>query len=124
MGGGENILCTIKRLALWWSRQSKRVLLSSFSFFFFNDTATTEIYTLSLHDALPISGRYPDPQRARLAARLCPHRRSEEHTSELQSPVHLVCRLLLEKKKKTICKHPHEKKTQKKKKHKKSDRLL
>src|SRR6266487_6720190 len=69
-------------------------------FFFFNDTATTEIYTLSLHDALPIC----DPPRGvrrrwrRLRLRrLC---RSEEHTSELQSPVHLVCRLLLEKKKK------------------------
>src|SRR5258708_14840812 len=79
------------------------------SFFFFNDTATTEIYTLSLHDALPISAdrlvRFrPDrwcrsgSRRARLRAlrRLA---RSEEHTSELQSPDHLVCRLLLEKKK-------------------------
>src|SRR5690348_18457881 len=73
-----------------------------FIFFFFNDTATTEIYTLSLHDALPIS-------IARVASRRCwchnteqgvCKRRSEEHTSELQSPVHLVCRLLLEKKKK------------------------
>src|SRR2546429_5313436 len=70
-------------------------------FFFFNDTATTEIYTLSLHDALPIStartrcsSRGRDP-RARAAA--CA--RSEEHTSELQSRLHLVCRLLLEKKK-------------------------
>src|SRR6516162_11596138 len=72
------------------------------SFFFFNDTATTEIYTLSLHDALPIS-------RSRLQCRAYtgsrPHRRerarrSEEHTSELQSPCNLVCRLLLEKKKK------------------------
>src|SRR5258708_10512000 len=93
-------------------------------FFFFNDTATTEIYTLSLHDALPILvGEMPrdvhralvleaahedargiglgeadraqhpaQPARARVA-------RSEEHTSELQSPDHLVCRLLLEKKK-------------------------
>src|SRR6266850_7523410 len=73
-----------------------------FFFFFFNDTATTEIYTLSLHDALPIS--------ARCAARnwsSCPPSRpspprSEEHTSELQSPCNLVCRLLLEKKKKFI----------------------
>src|SRR2546426_8766000 len=91
----------------------------SVSFFFFNDTATTEIYTLSLHDALPISRK--DLQRQRR-----PHagsrnqqleemllargqetvqgedvfRRSEEHTSELQSPCNLVCRLLLEKKKK------------------------
>src|SRR2546430_10122241 len=80
-------------------------------FFFFNDTATTEIYTLSLHDALPISqphrgltrgalrpvvesrGRGPG-DRPRLS-----HRRSEEHTSELQSQSNLVCRLLLEKKK-------------------------
>src|SRR5258708_34478427 len=96
-------------------------------FFFFNDTATTEIYTLSLHDALPICS-------ARRACSRCPHwlaitgsshpdaavpswiarshvtgtyasrndiqcGRSEEHTSELQSPDHLVCRLLLEKKK-------------------------
>src|SRR5574341_725371 len=74
----------------------------SLFFFFFNDTATTEIYTLSLHDALPIctilawlltpliagSGVFPVGLR------------SEEHTSELQSPTNLVCRLLLEKKKK------------------------
>src|SRR6202453_4632208 len=68
----------------------------SFAFFFFNDTATTEIYTLSLHDALPISSR-------RRHTRCIVHwmsdvwssNRSEEHTSELQSPIHLVCRLLL-----------------------------
>src|SRR5215216_8180035 len=72
------------------------------SFFFFNDTATTEIYTLSLHDALPISGdRRPRPAGCH-PERLLDHRRSEEHTSELQSPDHLVCRLLLEKKKKTL----------------------
>src|SRR5438876_11170693 len=85
--------------------------------FFFNDTATTEIYTLSLHDALPISGTRssttgsPRTACARSAARISPAAsrssrspsgRSEEHTSELQSPVHLVCRLLLEKKKKNI----------------------
>src|SRR2546430_11611079 len=83
-------------------------------FFFFNDTATTEIYTLSLHDALPIwlrnvaSARRPsgltsifaggaksDPQTFLLLSR------SEEHTSELQSQSNLVCRLLLEKKKTT-----------------------
>src|SRR2546425_10805645 len=86
-------------------------------FFFFNDTATTEIYTLSLHDALPISAGRPRPGAG------CPsapagdggrgwlpspsaHRRpcaprSEEHTSELQSLAYLVCRLLLEKKKYT-----------------------
>src|SRR2546430_11309508 len=78
-------------------------------FFFFNDTATTEIYTLSLHDALPISIPSPSP-----AASTCPRNRfrtgisrnqtgleiprSEEHTSELQSQSNLVCRLLLEKK--------------------------
>src|SRR5439155_26558002 len=76
-------------------------------FFFFNDTATTEIYTLSLHDALPICGEptapHRDYERRRpvvlgLFARL-PGPRSEEHTSELQSRGHLVCRLLLEKKK-------------------------
>src|SRR5256885_13239124 len=73
-------------------------------FFFFNDTATTEIYTLSLHDALPIyrarPGRGGDCRRrhAALVHPRVPHR-SEEHTSELQSPCNLVCRLLLEKKK-------------------------
>src|SRR2546430_7768297 len=80
-------------------------------FFFFNDTATTEIYTLSLHDALPIccSMTYPELS-SRVAARpsglalghllVLRHRvvRSEEHTSELQSQSNLVCRLLLEKK--------------------------
>src|SRR2546426_11546093 len=87
-------------------------------FFFFNDTATTEIYTLSLHDALPISalrgrgaaqGAGPRPPGARrpvrrllpgvVAVRRRQGGRSEEHTSELQSPCNLVCRLLLEKKK-------------------------
>src|SRR5258708_38391518 len=83
--------------------------------FFFNDTATTEIYTLSLHDALPICGelareRHVDAgevvrgdigERGGGGRRAHRCRRSEEHTSELQSPDHLVCRLLLEKKKKT-----------------------
>src|SRR5690348_18215354 len=81
-------------------------------FFFFNDTATTEIYTLSLHDALPISTSRRRFARRSTASRRLPlappssfgarelSSRSEEHTSELQSPVHLVCRLLLEKKKK------------------------
>src|SRR2546426_11411499 len=94
------------------------LVLPFFSFFFFNDTATTEIYTLSLHDALPIS--YPNIRRkakwpcqssdgsGRLTRffeedRMATHKitltRSEEHTSELQSPCNLVCRLLLEKKK-------------------------
>src|SRR5258705_8229232 len=88
------------------------------NFFFFNDTATTEIYTLSLHDALPIShegrevvqrqrrrcgtgfssGRARSHRRCCRAIRGCGWR-SEEHTSELQSLRHLVCRLLLEKKK-------------------------
>src|SRR2546422_6320499 len=94
------------------------------SFFFFNDTATTEIYTLSLHDALPISRRRLWPIRRHIrtmplpcciiasrpsytALRRCFLRpcwvsRSEEHTSELQSRLHLVCRLLLEKKNKQI----------------------
>src|SRR5690349_23365360 len=81
-------------------------LLSISFFFFFNDTATTEIYTLSLHDALPISaasGRPPSRSPPTAKARRppdSPARRSEEHTSELQSRRDLVCRLLLEKKKK------------------------
>src|SRR5205809_2393526 len=76
--------------------------------FFFHATATTEIYTLSLHDALPIwlsratRARCPGgaPPRGGRAPRRW-GRRSEEHTSELQSRLHLVCRLLLEKKNKT-----------------------
>src|SRR2546422_4510125 len=94
-----------------------------FYIFFFNDTATTEIYTLSLHDALPIFFHEPSGdtfpsacaefqrQCFPLGTRLRQHQcadpanrvhelRSEEHTSELQSRLHLVCRLLLEKKKK------------------------
>src|SRR5260370_34168851 len=78
----------------------------SYTLFFFNDTATTEIYTLSLHDALPISRRKERrAHRAGIDARSGPRgariqgRRSEEHTSELQSHLNLVCRLLLEKKK-------------------------
>src|SRR5687767_15721341 len=73
-------------------------------FFFFNDTATTEIYTLSLHDALPIfRGKIslPDMAGRPTESRVHDHVRSEEHTSELQSLAYLVCRLLLEKKKKT-----------------------
>src|SRR2546422_2364364 len=79
-------------------------------FFFFNDTATTEIYTLSLHDALPIwvncSSTWPrsTSRMSRIKGMyrrspICSADRSEEHTSELQSRLHLVCRLLLEKKK-------------------------
>src|SRR5256885_11965840 len=73
-----------------------------FIFFFFNDTATTEIYTLSLHDALPISifhARRLSEQLGGAQIHLKREDRSEEHTSELQSPCNLVCRLLLEKKK-------------------------
>src|SRR5947208_4079794 len=84
---------------------SYRDLSASFRLFFFNDPATTEIYTLSLHDALPISVRVRSRNRkASASVRDEPYprkTRSEEHTSELQSPDHLVCRLLLEKKKTT-----------------------
>src|SRR5271170_8478794 len=84
-------------------------------FFFFNDTATTEIYTLSLHDALPISKRWPTgPPPGPWPFAQLPSARSEEHTSELQSRVDLVCRLLLEKKKKTKNTRQLNKKTQKK----------
>src|SRR5215207_11735866 len=71
-----------------------------FFVFFFNDTATTEIYTLSLHDALPISATEREWLSWTKVRSMPPSRRSEEHTSELQSRVDLVCRLLLEKKKK------------------------
>src|SRR5262249_60506094 len=89
-------------------------LPSTLLFFFFNETATTEIYTLSLHDALPIWNGAADDrgggdsrgQDAAGTGELRPDRpaepRSEEHTSELQSLTNLVCRLLLEKKKKTL----------------------
>src|SRR5258708_23646844 len=79
-------------------------------FFFFNDTATTEIYTLSLHDALPIcefdlihnqADFVPLAFSRLVETPVVTTIRSEEHTSELQSPDHLVCRLLLEKKKNT-----------------------
>src|SRR6266571_8655192 len=94
-----------------FSWRSSTILFSSV-FFFFNDTATTEIYTLSLHDALPIwsqptastwsgttaPGMRVSPGRGCFRSR-CTSTRSEEHTSELQSHVNLVCRLLLEKKK-------------------------
>src|SRR5256885_13565109 len=103
------------------------MILHSFTFFFFNDTATTEIYTLSLHDALPIFAKaparyvsnrqipkWPPSWLPRTTSRFravssasfantnpeSSDGRSEEHTSELQSPCNLVCRLLLEKKKK------------------------
>src|SRR5687767_15544790 len=93
---------------------STRYSTTTFSFFFFNDTATTEIYTLSLHDALPIYQGQHDrggadvgghPQRrviaeAKRGGKQQDRHRSEEHTSEPQSLAYLVCRLLLEKKKK------------------------
>src|SRR2546422_11343444 len=96
---------------------TRRFSLLSF-LFFFNDTATTEIYTLSLHDALPILeyaltksldlkspeiNSYKKPGGPLVA--FCRSSRSEEHTSELQSRLHLVCRLLLEKKKKLRHRH-------------------
>src|SRR2546429_3656183 len=93
-----------------------RWLTSFFFFFFFNDTATTEIYTLSLHDALPIwAAQHGGLQHGGQVGALVrvdellfdggqrEQHRSEEHTSELQSRLHLVCRLLLEKKKKKRC---------------------
>src|SRR3712207_7429552 len=101
-------------------------------FFFFNDTATTEIYTLSLHDALPIYAPRPRSSRStsprevpartgwlaltsfsprrplrRRTSRAPKHERSEEHTSELQSRQYLVCRLLLEKKRLTSSEVTH-----------------
>src|SRR5438034_5127287 len=92
-----------------------------FSLFFFNDTATTEIYTLSLHDALPISTNLILNLSMSVTVVRTPERttgrseRSEEHTSELQSHSDLVCRLLLEKKKKKtkrrysgVSDHPNE----------------
>src|SRR2546430_12736717 len=85
-------------------------------FFFFNDTATTEIYTLSLHDALPIFVWF-DRDNLAVHERFERHgrqgvldgcaNRSEEHTSELQSQSNLVCRLLLEKKKRSSCRPRH-----------------
>src|SRR5581483_12254317 len=75
-------------------------LFNTFFFFFFNDTATTEIYTLSLHDALPISTRRSAPPHPTPCTRSSTRSsRSDEHTSELQSRQYLVCRLLLETKK-------------------------
>src|SRR3712207_6933996 len=98
-----------------------------YSFFFFNDTATTEIYTLSLHDALPIfedaapeilrrieqDGRNERDRKPCASKEFGEHQvrqRSEEHTSELQSRQYLVCRLLLEKKKQIPIMHPSDSK--------------
>src|SRR5215475_5811076 len=89
------------RPCLLFPEQQLKGLCSFVFFFFFNDTATTEIYTLSLHDALPIgaaSWSRPGPGPCRRPAPV--RARSEEHTSELQSRENIVCRLLLEKKKK------------------------
>src|SRR5438132_12765213 len=100
-------MCVIRCCCMIWLIS----YLQIYVFFFFNDTATTEIYTLSLHDALPISVAAELPFMATeeilMAASTAAggdrqelHERSEEHTSELQSHSDLVCRLLLEKKKK------------------------
>src|SRR5260370_5462165 len=89
--------------------QRQSLLIALPLLFFFNDTATTEIYTLSLHDALPISivMRRKAPPRPRLrdapASRAPARIRSEEHTSELQSHLNLVCPLLLGKKNRPAC---------------------
>src|SRR5947208_6025208 len=104
-------LCSFSRALVYTLSCSVHItVLSPRCLFFFNATATTEIYTLSLHDALPIYVRRrasgPQPaghwrQRHRWVQNCGANwPRSEEHTSELQSPDHLVCRLLLEKKKK------------------------
>src|SRR5690242_21963453 len=96
------LLSVLLRMIFW-------ILAVVNSLFFFNDPAPTEIYTLSLHDALPIFGLVTVTGGQRPAVRiranptaLAAYGRSEEHTSELQSHVNLVCRLLLEKKKNTV----------------------
>src|SRR2546430_10883758 len=91
-------------VTLWLKYAHRRSLTAGCFFFFFNDTATTEIYTLSLHDALPIFRKRPQSricafQAISRAVRGAAPIRSEEHTSELQSQSNIVCRLLLEKKK-------------------------
>src|SRR2546422_6225322 len=100
VGLGARVILVLHNFLRFW-----------FYFFFFNDTATTEIYTLSLHDALPIWARHRRPcdrgcsrarHRGACSIRRAIPGRSEEHTSELQSRLHLVCRLLLEKKKNMI----------------------
>src|SRR2546430_7386349 len=103
---------------IYMRRLNERLVFSYF-IFFFNDTATTEIYTLSLHDALPILAKQSEREGLRLEhtvfdrfetalQTIARELRSEEHTSELQSQSNLVCRLLLEKKKHTKqIKPPH-----------------
>src|SRR5207248_10695666 len=102
-------ICLLFRLRI---HLHTRCALLLFPLFFFNRTATPAIYTLSLHDALPICAAYCSasrPAAVRRIAAIAPRAlatrrgRSEEHTSELQSPYDLVCRLLLEKKKKNWC---------------------
>src|SRR2546427_8280939 len=100
------VLVSIRLFAMMFTIIFRNLLTLSI-FFFFNDTATTEIYTLSLHDALPISRTARRvPHRGDMSSsalntsfRKSGDKRSEEHTSELQSQSNLVCRLLLEKKK-------------------------
>src|SRR4029434_11359985 len=90
------------RYAVYARRLQSRIHKLSFAVFFFNDTATTEIYTLSLHDALPISPHTHTDSHTLTHTHTSPLQgflRSEEHTSELQSHLNLVCRRLLEKKK-------------------------
>src|SRR6266508_414493 len=119
------LLAYVGRVFCVLHNQSDDAAASVLSFFFFNDTATTEIYTLSLHDALPIWSPCTFPGARCCAACSAPTLgwsagspgRSEEHTSELQSRGHLVCRLLLEKKKNIQIK-PISKKIKKKKKKK------
>src|SRR5207248_11094701 len=107
---------TVALTLLHFSYLTTHSLCRSFFFFFFNAPAPTQIYTLSLHDALPISQRFENalavqsrglrdrtsvsPLSSVLEGFMIHRLRSEEHTSELQSPYDLVCRLLLEKKKK------------------------
>src|SRR5215203_2545111 len=114
-GGSSGITttqATTRSTSSWWrrfsagrrsssSRSTGCGFASTCLFFFLNDTATTEIYTLSLHDALPISiepARTTLPRCSTTTSRHVRSTRSEEHTSELQSRQYLVCRLLLEKK--------------------------
>src|SRR5437667_11686064 len=103
-----HMFCFVMIISIFPSLQ-----LLIFFYFFFNDTATTEIYTLSLHDALPIwraTGESSCTSAARVRRCSKARPRSEEHTSELQSHHDLVCRLLLEKKKKKSKNHQHQKK--------------